>query len=386
MADARSSSRVAAFWRSRNEPDEGGSAAVMGAGYEFPVSRGVGTSGGTGAASRLPHCGDRYPLEEPTVPLDDPTTALLAQLAQLGAPPLASQTPEQMRAAAQGAGLSPTAPPMHRVHDLQVPTDDGATVPVRLLVPVEHPDGLLVYLHGGGWVFGGIEGFEQVGRELAARTGLAVAVVAYRLAPEFPHPTPLADAWSAVSWLSEQAAGLLGVDGPLVVAGDSAGATLATVVARRAAATDGPRIAAQVLVYPAVDHAMDTNSYLDPQNQLLVDAAAMAVLWDHYVPDHVERSHPDVSPLRADDLGGLPPTILATAEFDVLRDEGEAYADRLAEAGVTVLRRRFEGQMHGFFTLVDLLPASPQALDWIATGLRDLLDLPPVAPIGDPRD
>jgi acetyl esterase len=152
---------------------------------------------------------------------------------------------------------------------------------------------------------------------------------------------------------------------PIIVAGDSAGGNLSAVVARRARDQHGPAIALQVLVYPVTDANLDTASYTDPANQLLLSRDSMAWFWDHYVPDHARRSEPDASPLQASDLAHLPPALVITAEHDVLRDEGEAYAAALEAAGVPVTLTRYAGQMHGFFTVL-VLPTGAQAIDQIA--------------------
>ena len=137
---------------------------------------------------------------------------------------------------------------------------------------------------------------------------------------------------------------------PLIVAGDSAGGNLAAVVAQRAKQEGSPKLSLQVLVYPAMDGAMDTPSHRDPANQLMLSHESMAWFWDHYAPDKEQRLAPASSPLHSDDLSGVAPALVLTAEYDVLRDEGEAYADKLQDAGVAVVRKRFERQIHGFFT------------------------------------
>jgi len=145
------------------------------------------------------------------------------------------------------------------------------------------------------------------------------------------------------------------------VAGDSAGGNLAAVVARRVRDAGGPPIAMQVLVYPVADADLDTPSYVDPENQLLLNRDAMVWFWDHYVPDVSRRSEPDASPLRAGDLAGLPPALVLTAEYDPLRDEGEAYATALLAAGVETELERVPGQMHGFFSIL-ILPGHEGAI------------------------
>ena len=151
--------------------------------------------------------------------------------------------------------------------------------------------------------------------------------------------------------------------------GDSAGGNLSAVVARRARDAGGPDLASQVLIYPVTDADLETASYLDPENQLLLTREAMIWFWDHYAPDRADRKHPDASPLQAGDLSGLAPAIVLTAEHDPLRDEGEAYAEGLKLAGVPVTQQRFDGQMHAFFTMVGVLPGSAAAIDYISEHL-----------------
>ncbi|WP_043618922.1 alpha/beta hydrolase [Nonomuraea candida] len=294
--------------------------------------------------------------------VDRATAGLLKQFAEAGGRPLHEQSVAEARAvSAMLSGLSGKGPEMARVAEVTVPAEDGAAFPARVLTPTAAPRGVIVYYHGGGWVLGGIDEFDTLGRELAARTGCEVVLPAYRLAPEHRYPTAARDAYSALLWTAAARPGL-----PIVVAGDSAGGNLAAVVAQRARDEGGPAIALQVLVYPVTDCDLDRDSYYDPENQLLLTRDAVAWFWDHYAPDHVRRAEPDASPLRAGDLSGLPPAVVLTAEHDVLREEGETYAERLRQAGVPVELRRFEGQMHVFFTLVNVLPASADALAMVA--------------------
>jgi acetyl esterase len=237
-----------------------------------------------------------------------------------------------------------------------------------VLIPAGAPRGVIVYLHGGGWVIGAIDEFDAFGRRLAQRTGAAVVLVDYRLAPEHRFPTAVEDSVAAVRWVDDHIEQIAGRRVPLVVAGDSAGGNLTAVVSLRAR-TAGPSIAAQVLVYPVTDAQFETACYRDPANQLLLTRDAMVWFWNHYAPDPAVRVHPDASPLRADDLSGLPPAIAVFAEHDVLRAEGEAYVERLRAAGVRVAQRCFSGQMHAFFTLINL-PASRDALDFVAQELE----------------
>jgi acetyl esterase len=304
--------------------------------------------------------------------LDEATTALLAQLASSGTKPLHEMTAAEARGmAAALRGQAGPGPEMARVQNARA-RSAGGSIPVRLLVPQEPPAGVIVYYHGGGWVLGGIADSDLLGRELAQRTGCAVVLAGYRLAPEYRYPTAVLDAQAALRWAADRLGDIAGGPVPLIVAGDSAGGNLAAVVAQLARA-GGPPIAAQILVYPVTDCDFSTTSYTDPANQLLLDAESMAWFWDHYAPDEAARLHPDASPLRAPVLSGLPPAIVVTAEHDVLRDEGELYATRLIKARVPVQHRRFTGQMHGFFTMTGVLPGSADALEFVAAALEQQL-------------
>ena len=301
--------------------------------------------------------------------LDEATTAFLAQMTETGIQPIHRMTPGQARDLGgllrqmYGGG-----PDMKRVFDEEVRLI-GDSIPVRVMVPAEHVSGVIVYFHGGGWMMGTIDEFDTIGRELASRTGCAVALVGYRLAPEHPYPTAVDDSWASLLWADAHLEQIAGSRVPLIVAGDSAGGNLAAIVTQRAREQGGPDIAVQVLVYPVTDSDLDTNSYLDPSNQLMISRDSMLWFWENYAPDVASRSNPTASPMRAPDLSRLPPAVVLTAEHDPLRDEGEAYAALLSEAGVPVELERFAGQMHGFFQMINVLPGSSAGLDYIATAL-----------------
>jgi acetyl esterase len=309
------------------------------------------------------------------VALDAATQQYLSELAESGAPPLNELTPEEARAgrALLVKRFGP-GPEMARVSDERVPTEDGAdSFAVRILVPPGPAGSVIVYYHGGGWVLGSLDYFDTVGRQLAQRAGAVVVLVDYRLAPEHRYPAAARDAWQALTWVDQHMERIAGARLPLVVAGDSAGGNLAAVVTHRARAEGGPAIALQVLIYPVTDADLDTGSYRDADNQLGLPRESMAWFWDHYAPDPASRRNLDVSPLQAADLSGLPPAIVLTAEHDVLRDEGEAYAAKLAAAGVPVRQQLFAGQMHGFFTMVNVLPGSAAGLNYMIEQLHALL-------------
>ena len=299
--------------------------------------------------------------------LDQATSTLLAEMAASGMKPLHEMTPEEAR----GLGgmlceMYGPGPEVARVTEVSIPTPDGASIGARVIVPNDAPTAVIAYLHGGGWVIGALDEFDTLGRQLAQRTGAAVVLVDYRLAPEHRYPAAAEDAWTGVQWVDEHIEEIAGARVPLIVAGDSAGGNLTAIVTQRAKAEGGPEIALQVLVYPVTDADVDNATYVDPENQLMLTRDAMIWFWDHYTPDPLVRAKPDASPLQAEDLSGLPPAVVLTAEHDVLREEGEAYAERLQEAGVPVEHRRFPGQMHGFFTMVNVLPGAAAGLEYVA--------------------
>jgi acetyl esterase len=295
-------------------------------------------------------------------------------MAASGIKPLHEMSPEEARAMGPMLrDLYGPGPQMKAVEDVRVPVD-GGDILVRVLTPTENPRGVLVYYHGGGWVIGAIDEFDTLGRVLAERTGLTTLLVDYRLAPEHRYPTPVEDSWAALRWADENRSSLAAAAGPLVVCGDSAGGNISAILAQRAKTAGGPAIDLQVLVYPVTDADVDHESYTDPANQLMLTRDSMIWFWDHYAPDPASREKPDASPIKTDDLSGLPKAVVLTAEHDVLREEGEAYARRLAWAGVPVQHRRFAGQMHGFFTMVNVLPGSGAGIDYVVAAIVEHLD------------
>jgi acetyl esterase len=273
-------------------------------------------------------------------------------------PPIHGGTAEEARAIV--AHLRTAAPdiPVAHVEDRSAAGPDGP-VPLRLYRPAPLCPALIVYLHGGGWVLGGIEPSDSFARTLAVRTGCAVLSVDYRLAPEAPYPAALDDGWAALG-----EAARLAQDRPLILLGDSAGATLSTVLAARARDAGGPAIAAQILAYPVTDARMETESYRLFADDLLLPAALMRWFWNQYAPA-AHRSQPDLSPINAR-LNGLPPAFVLTASHDVLRDEGEAYAAALSHADVPVHSRRYAGQIHSFLTFLGMSEGGEAALADIA--------------------
>ncbi|WP_067471597.1 alpha/beta hydrolase [Actinomadura hibisca] len=260
------------------------------------------------------------------------------------------------------------------IADTTVPGAAGP-VPVRVYRP--EPLGgealpALVYFHGGGWVVGGMHNVEGVCRELAARARCTVVNVEYRLAPEHPFPAAVEDAWAATAAVAHDAARFGADPRAVAVAGDSAGGNLAAVVALLARER-GVRLAHQLLAYPVTDTARSTPSWSDYGDGYGLDSDAMARFMDLY-RGNADPSDPRLAPLRAPDLSGAAPATVLTAECDILRDEGEAYARRLADAGVPVELRRYDGVVHSFFLMPEVFDAGVEAQEFAVRRLRAAFD------------
>lgn len=306
--------------------------------------------------------------------LDSATAAFLTAAAGAAGPdakPMWEMDPVEAREVAAGmTAMFGIGPEMHRTENHTLTGIDGGEFDVRVHVPVAKPEGVFVYLHGGGWVLSDIDSFDTLGRQLAEKSGCAVVLVNYRKAPESRYPIAVEDSWTALCWVDEHLEQLAGARVPLFVGGDSAGGNLSAVMALRARDNNGPALAQQVLIYPVTDADFTRGSYLEEENQTLLTTEFMQWFWDHYIPDVADRSHHEASPLRAQSLEGLAPALVITGAHDVLRDEGEAYAERLQEAGVRTEHRRWPGQMHGFFSMVNVLPASAEAMDFVVQSVR----------------
>jgi acetyl esterase len=263
---------------------------------------------------------------------------------------------ESLSVAALRASLA--CPPLERrtavgeVIDLDVPLP-GRTLAARLYRPEErHSEGLTVFFHGGGFVIGNLDTHDHVCRDLCAGSGAAVIALDYRLAPEHPFPAAVDDCLDAVRWIAQHADALSFDAARMIVAGDSAGGNLAAVTALRIRDEGGPPLRGQMLVYPVTGyHTPPTRSYIDNQSGYSLTRAAMIRFWRDYLADERDSAHAHACPLLASSLSGLPPALVVTAEFDPLRDEGEAYAHRLLDAGVPVTLWRYEGLIHGFFRM-----------------------------------
>jgi acetyl esterase len=269
-----------------------------------------------------------------------------------------------------GLMLQSAGGPPEPVFGIEARDADG--VPVRVYRP-SPARGLPVFVvfHGGGWVIGSAEEFDVIARQLANASNAIVVSVDYRLAPEHPYPAPLDDCWRALRWSAAHAAELGGDPGRFAVGGDSAGGNLAAVCARRARDQGGPALTLQVLVYPVCDCDFSTGSYLANAEGYLLEREQMQWFFDCYTDGgKFDAADPSISPLRAADLHGLPPALVLTAEYDPLRDEGEAYAAKLRDAGVVVEQRRYDGLIHGFFGLSGAFDAGHEAVVLVGIALR----------------
>jgi acetyl esterase len=247
--------------------------------------------------------------------------------------------------------------PLANIEDRMIPVSSDAEIKIRIYTPEgQGPFPLFVYYHGGGWVLGDLETGDASCRMIANRTERVVVSVDYRLSPEYKFPLPLEDSFAALNWVSENASTINGNASNLVIGGDSAGGNLAAVVSLMAKEQNGPAIAAQVLLYPVTALSYDTGSYKEFQQGFGLDRELMIWFGNYYINSEADTKNKYVAPLLAEDLSGLPPAFVLTAENDVLRDEGLAYAERLKEAGVKVEATIELGLIHGFFTNMALFP------------------------------
>ena len=272
-----------------------------------------------------------------------------------------------MRAAMAAAPAPIGLPDLAQVVNEHISGPHGP-IPIRRYVPKGAFAGVCVYFHAGGWVIGDVDLSDTLCRRLAGGAQCEIVSVDYRLAPEHPFPQPLDDAYAALEWAVRER------PGPLLIAGESAGANLAAACAIRARDTGGPKLAGQFLAYPVTDHDFETASYREVGDKnWLLSTADMKWFWGHYCPHSVDRTDPLISPLYVPDASGLPPALIFVAELDPLRDEGLAYARRLTEAGVPVSTRRDPEVLHGYLSSAGAVPVAAQAVAeacaWIRKGL-----------------
>ncbi|WKG05939.1 alpha/beta hydrolase [Mycolicibacterium sp. HK-90] len=302
----------------------------------------------------------------------DPQIAGMIETLDSGFPPVHTMTGAQARAAIRARFVAnPQPEPVASVTEYQVPVDNG-----RIDVRVYRPDAsdslpMLVYAHGGGFVFCDLDSHDGLCRNLANLTPAVVVSVAYRLAPEHRWPTAAEDLYAATRWAVEHAADFGADPARVAVGGDSAGGNLAAVTALMARDRGGPDLAGQLLLYPVIAADFDTDSYRLFGRGFYNPRPALQWYWDQYVPVVNDRRNPYASPLHGD-LTGLPPAVVVLAGHDPLRDEGIAYADALEAAGVPIVRRPFEGGIHGFMTM-PMLDVAHRARRQATRALGDLL-------------
>jgi len=304
------------------------------------------------------------------VPVDPQIQTVLDQMESIGFPGLSALPVEQARQALalMGSARAEGAEEVARVEEVAVPGPAG-TIPARVYSPeADETPPVVVYYHGGGWVLGGLESHDGTCRALANAAGAVVISVDYRLAPEHPFPAAVDDAWAALRWIADHAGDLGGDPSRLAVAGDSAGGNLAAVVALLARDAGSPALRGQLLVYPATDATMASNSIQANGEGFFLTKADMEWFYGHYAPER--PSDWRLSPLSAEDLTGLPPALVLTAEYDPLRDEGEAYGARLAASGVPVEVVRKDGLIHGFFGMVADVDEARAAMDHAGATVR----------------
>lgn len=308
------------------------------------------------------------------MPLDQQADTFLRQLEEMGGPALNEMSPEEAREAlAQMAEFGGEPESVGDITNRSIPGPEG-DIPVRIYTPEgSGPFPALVYFHGGGWVVGDLEMVDAACARLTNRAEAVVVSVDYRLAPENKFPAPVTDCYAATQWVSENAAELNVDSQRIAVGGDSAGGNLAAVISVMARDSGTPGIAYQLLFYPVTNMDYETQSYRENGADYFLTTDMMRWFWGHYLESEEIGRDIQASPLLMEDASNLPPAFVATAEFDPLRDEGEAYAELLEKAGNQVTARRYDGQIHGFVTLSGVMDGGKQAIDDAGAQLRQAL-------------
>jgi acetyl esterase len=305
------------------------------------------------------------------MPLDPQAKALMDQIAALNGPKLSSLTPAEARRVTAGTFKLPPdqVEKVHKIEDRKIP-GPGGEIPIRVYTPGgSGPFSVLVFFHGGGWVICDLDTHDAPCRALTNKVGCVTVSIDYRLAPEHKFPAGVEDCFAATKWVAEHARELNVDANRLAIGGDSAGGNLTAVVAQLARDAGGPKIIFQLLIYPATEAELDTLSHKTFTDYFLTKED-IVWFWGHYLRSPADRKDPRVAPALTKSLKGLPPAFIITAEFDPLRDEGEAYGMNLREAGVDATVKRYDGMIHGFYSMFAMLDKGRQAIDDSAAALK----------------
>ena len=312
------------------------------------------------------------------MPLDPQAKQVLEQIAALGLPANHLVSPSQARVNMKSRPRA-AGPEVSRVEDRLIP-GPGLDIPVRIYTPTgSGPFPILVWFHGGGWVVGDLETADPTARHLSVGAKCMVISVDYRLAPESKFPGAADDSYAATVWAAQHATRLNGDASKIAVGGDSAGGNLAAAVALMARDRGGLSLTFQLLVYPVTARDFDRSSYRQNAEGYGLTLDAMRWYWDHYLQHPEDASNPYAAPLVAENLKGLPPALVITAECDPLRDEGEAFAKRLQAAGVPTTYSLYDGMIHGFFGMTAVLDKGKQAVAEACAALQQAFAAKPQA-------
>jgi len=306
------------------------------------------------------------------MPLDPQVQALLDQMAALDEPPMHTLTPELVRMGIQMqlADATGEPEPVAQVGNRTIPGPAGE-IPIRIYTPAgSGPFPALVFFHGGGWVICDLDTHDSLCRRLCNGADCVVVSVDYRLAPEHKFPAAPHDCYAATQWVARHAAEINAIPGKIAIGGDSAGGNLTAVVAQMVRDQGGPQLTLQVLIYPATDFTFDGPSLHENAQGYFLTIEDMNWFTSYYLNSDADKKNPLASPMQSANLRGLPPALVITAEYDPLRDEGEAYGKRLKEAGVPVTLSRYTGVIHGFLSLEPLTEKGKQAREECAQALR----------------